>query len=679
MKENSNQIIDKNPELKSVGIWNQPNIGKNPELNPSEVWNQQNKQYSNIAFSGGGAKGAIMMGAIEPLETRGIIQEINGISGSSAGSIVGGLIATGAKAKDFERLSKTPLTSLLGSGIELPKEMKLSSDGEPLYKLLQSEIRNNVLDRFCEYEIKGTELKYDNDSTELHYKLINIELVERLENQNNLTKEQKKQIIKSQESAEKDLEDFYKNKLKLSDQELQKRMSNSKTITYRDLKTLRKNYPETFKDLNVTATRISDKELVVFNAENHPDTEIALSIRASASFPVVFEDVEIDGVRYFDGGFRDNIPQDERYFKKDERTLVLAFIDDKNLKNLNAIHEGGDKKIEKPKRGFTGGVINTVKMSAVSSAHSSAVLSSFAHSGNTSSIFGITSFLSSTFKIPILKDGRKMANILDESNTKTLNQLRENALNVILLNSNDVSTLDFKKAAEKSAYLYRKGSLITQHHLENHSIINADPSLSIREYIMAVYEKNISIVGDLDRKIKEIDDELREYIKADSELGEYIEADFPKIITFEEKLKEKAKIKKERDNALQNNGLVEFHNGNLLGFCESNAFEDRQWESTLNEFIDRLRNPIIIKNAVDILNKKTTPDSVKAAFMFQFGIEDLTKEKVASYVFTQENIKEHQSIIRNISSEINDHKKSFVENLKQNRKSSTEIQKNLQS
>ena len=124
---------------------------------------------------------------------------------------------------------------------------------------------------------------------------------------------------------------------------------------------------------------------------------------------------------------------------------------------------------------------------------------------------------------------------------------------------------------------------------------------------------------------------------------------------------------------------MEFHNGNLLGFCESNAFEDRQWESTLNEFIDRLRNPIIIKNAVDILNKKTTPDSVKAAFMFQFGIEDLTKEKVASYVFTQENIKEHQSIIRNISSEINDHKKSFVENLKQNRKSSTEIQKNLQS
>ncbi len=650
MKKKSANIIREKIEGK------ERNYGAELELD--KIREQQNKPYQNIVFSGGGAKGAIMMGAIEPLETQGIIQEINGISGSSAGSIVGGLVATGAKAEGFKKLSEIPFKSLLGKedkesplslsgnpiiqllGEEYERSLltftgklpQVRSDGKPLYELLRSEIRSNILDQFYENRRKGTKLKYENDSTELYYKLINMELAEKLEYPNNLTDQQKRKTIESQKLAEKNLEGFYKNTLKLSDQELQKRMSNSKTVTYRDLKDLRKYDPKTFKDLNVTATRISDNTLVVFNAENHPDTEIALSIRASSSFPILFEDVEIDGVRYFDGGFVDNIPQG--IFKEDDKTLVLAFIDDKDLKNFEAIHRGDtDLKIMEIEKTLTKSLIeDTAKMALVAAHHKDP--------SEPSTVLDKIPFIKdidSTVKI--LKKGNELKNTHNESNKKTLNELSQNPLNVILLDSKDVSTLDLDKATEKSGYLYKKGSLITQRHLENHDIIEADPFLSLKEYIMAVYEKNISIVDDLDQKIKEIN---------------------ASGINSDEKLKE---VKKERDNALQNEGLVKFHNVNLLEFCESNAFQDGEWRSTLDEFMHRLKNPIMIKNAVDILNAPTTPDSVKGAFMFQ--LVGMSSRKT----FTEKDITEHQSIIRNKPSKTNNQKQSFTERLKNEAKS----------
>ncbi|GAA5252480.1 hypothetical protein KNCP2_07680 [Candidatus Rickettsia kedanie] len=63
-----------------------------------------------------------------------------------------------------------------------------------------------------------------------------------------------------------------------------------------------------YKDLVITATQRETSELTIFNSFDMPNIEIALAYRASASITIVFESVEIDGKKYVDGGYRDNIP-----------------------------------------------------------------------------------------------------------------------------------------------------------------------------------------------------------------------------------------------------------------------------------------------------------------------------------------------------------------------------------
>lgn len=102
--------------------------------------------------------------------------------------------------------------------------------------------------------------------------------------------------------------------------------------------------PDTFKDLVVTATSRDTGDLTIFDSRNTPDVEIALACRASASIPIVFEPVTINGKQYVDGGYRDNLPlshfnehnangpkdisdnpEEIQSAKKTGRTLALAF------------------------------------------------------------------------------------------------------------------------------------------------------------------------------------------------------------------------------------------------------------------------------------------------------------------------------------------------------------------
>ncbi|KIJ89114.1 hypothetical protein SB78_01365 [Rickettsia asembonensis] len=87
-------------------------------------------------------------------------------------------------------------------------------------------------------------------------------------------------------------------------------------IYFKDIALLQKYDPVQYKDLVITATQQETSELTIFNNFDTPNIEIALACRASASIPLVFEPVEIDGKKHVDGGYRDNIPT--KYFKGNE-------------------------------------------------------------------------------------------------------------------------------------------------------------------------------------------------------------------------------------------------------------------------------------------------------------------------------------------------------------------------
>jgi NTE family protein len=66
--------------------------------------------FENLVFEGGGVKGLAFCGALKVLEERGIITDVKGLAGSSAGAITAGLLACGytsdeildaLKPKDF--------------------------------------------------------------------------------------------------------------------------------------------------------------------------------------------------------------------------------------------------------------------------------------------------------------------------------------------------------------------------------------------------------------------------------------------------------------------------------------------------------------------------------------------------------------------------------------------------
>jgi len=70
---------------------------------PSILWGQQERKKIGYAFGGGGAKGIAEIGVLRVLEEAGIRPDY--ITGTSIGSIVGGLYAIGYSVEDLEKLS----------------------------------------------------------------------------------------------------------------------------------------------------------------------------------------------------------------------------------------------------------------------------------------------------------------------------------------------------------------------------------------------------------------------------------------------------------------------------------------------------------------------------------------------------------------------------------------------
>ena len=66
--------------------------------------NKVNKDYKYLVFSGGGIKGLAYCGAIEVLESYGILKNIKGYAASSAGTIIAALLAVGYTPKELKSM-----------------------------------------------------------------------------------------------------------------------------------------------------------------------------------------------------------------------------------------------------------------------------------------------------------------------------------------------------------------------------------------------------------------------------------------------------------------------------------------------------------------------------------------------------------------------------------------------
>lgn len=73
-------------------------------LFPSVCFAQKNHDYKNLVLEGGGVRGLAYAGVFTVLEQKGVLQQIEKVGGSSAGSIAGMLVSIGYKAAEIDSL-----------------------------------------------------------------------------------------------------------------------------------------------------------------------------------------------------------------------------------------------------------------------------------------------------------------------------------------------------------------------------------------------------------------------------------------------------------------------------------------------------------------------------------------------------------------------------------------------
>jgi len=122
-----------------------------------------------IALGGGGTRGFAHLGVLKALEEKGI--NIDLVSGTSAGSIVGSLIASGKTSEEaFELMKKNELTDFAKIKLPINGFMSLENMGEKLSKMLNAEnfsdlklpfhtAVTNILTGKIEYISKGNVVK----------------------------------------------------------------------------------------------------------------------------------------------------------------------------------------------------------------------------------------------------------------------------------------------------------------------------------------------------------------------------------------------------------------------------------------------------------------------------------------------------------------------------------------
>jgi exoenzyme U len=248
-----------------------------------------------ITFSGGGAKGNALPGAIQALQDSGVLKNATKIAGASVGSMTAALVAAGITAEEFTKVANSDATTqrvtdgtggstlaLLGAAI---KNKATTGAGNPLTGQGLEDVVREVLDdtlrsRITEY-----------------------------------LQESRKKGGKPDQAVV----------------DTAKRISEAKTgATFMDLRILSKAIPaikevvitgtyttEFGEDGNGRKTKLKDGnsngQLYVFDADTEPNLPVSVAVHASASFPIAFKPVDIKlssglTVRFIDGGVMNNTP-----------------------------------------------------------------------------------------------------------------------------------------------------------------------------------------------------------------------------------------------------------------------------------------------------------------------------------------------------------------------------------
>jgi NTE family protein len=415
-----------------------------------EIIAAQNQPFKCASFSGGGAKGAIYSGAHEALSKGGVLKNLDAVAGSSAGSLAAAMIATGISTEKYKQITKdTNLKGLLGEGFLVNK------DGKPLLNLLKNTIRSNISEFLENADISN---------------LCNQRL-EQIDKQKlaaeSLPQSEKEETLSELTRQEDVLLNIISSNGKLIEEIKEKALDPEGKILFKDLAMLRVIAPDTFKDLVVTATRKDTGDLEIFDSRNTPDVEIALACRASASIPIVFEPVTINGKQYVDGGYRDNLP--------------LSHFNEENANGPKDISDNPEEIQSAKKTG------RTLALAFGSGMDDSANVAIYSAQEKIVNPGKLVKFLMDV----VFKTLARVGGIFkySEEENKTFERVRENALNTVVLDTGDVGTLSFDLAQEKAEYLHIKGFMQTSRYLDNHDIAPIkDPNFEMKDFFLKVYE-----------------------------------------------------------------------------------------------------------------------------------------------------------------------------------------------
>ena len=73
-------------------------------LLPSLCFAQSKYDYKNLVLEGGGIRGLAYAGVLRVMEEKGVLQQIEKVGGSSAGSVAGLLVSVGYRAAEIDSI-----------------------------------------------------------------------------------------------------------------------------------------------------------------------------------------------------------------------------------------------------------------------------------------------------------------------------------------------------------------------------------------------------------------------------------------------------------------------------------------------------------------------------------------------------------------------------------------------
>ncbi|MCC8483503.1 MAG: patatin-like phospholipase family protein [Rickettsia endosymbiont of Labidopullus appendiculatus] len=588
--------------------------------NIEEMLERQKTPFEYLVFSGGGAKGAIYSGVYSALAESGAVGMVKAVAGSSAGAISAAMVACGIPPEEFEKISKeTNLKGLLGTQGFSAGPVQIGKDGTPLYGLLDKTIRTGVLNflngkNFAELCQSGRDRIVQQQEKLEQKKQELLNSIEQLKQQKDINSQQISDINENIQGL-----DFQKQQLNKQFDKIQTIIdSNGKEfselmekcqaggkILFKDLALLRLVDSELFKDLLITAVNRDNGTLQIFSAENSPDVEIALACRASASIPIVFQPVTIDGVEYVDGGYRDNVPIG--YFPENENKVDSA----EKLEDSAEKLEGSDNVALAKKQGRVLALAFGSGMDASTNV----------------AIYSAKPFDSPSALIKFLMDVvyKTLAQVgghfkYTETDKATLTNLRENALNTVTLDTQGISTLDFDDAQKYAGYLHIKGRFQTLEYLDNYELgKRVDENFKQQKFLLSVYE-----VYDNDNLNK----------------------------TFSHKMLDHIIPAKPTEKDWQNRHDTRSHQAKadaLLSFCTSERWEGKDNKSTLKDYVilaatnrsKEVRNDTkALESLIKTLNSPTTSNKIKEDFIKLLSIDEKQDKRLNTEKDSVKNIKE---------------------------------------